>query len=118
MTISLNVDTSALRAAIAEEIIKQDKLAEKASKQILVEGKNAAHQLAKHDTNFMRGDGLEQGSHVERRAPCVFDITLGSIADYTFWQEFDPKRGRPFIRPAVNIMQVKADEVIDRVFNE
>lgn len=118
MSIQIKVDTSALRAAIAEEIKQIDAKGEKASQQILIEGKNAAHQLAKHDTNYMRGDALEQGSYVERIAPCVFDITLGSLADYAFYQEFDPKRGRPFIRPASFIMQVKASEVIDRVFNE
>jgi hypothetical protein len=121
----MKVDTSALRAAITEEIIRQDKLAEKASKQILIEGKNAAHVLALHDTGFMGGDALEMGSNVTRIAPCIFEITLGSTADYAQHQEFGPKettkkkwRFRPFIRPAVNIMQVKADEVIDRVFNE
>ena len=116
--IQMKVDTSALRAAIAEEIKQLDAKGEKASQQILIEGKNAAHKLAKHDTNYMRGDALEQGSHVERRAPCVFDITLGSVADYAVYQEFDPKRGRPFVRPAAMIMQVKAAGIIDGVFNE
>ena len=114
----MKVDTSALRAAIAEEIKQLDAKGEKASQQILIEGKNAAHKLAKHDTNYMRGDALEQGSHVERRGPCIFDITLGSVADYASTQEFDPKRGRPFVRPAAMVMQVKAAGIIDDIFSE
>ena len=118
MSIQMKVDTSALRAAIAEEIKQMDGKGEKASKQILIAGKNFAAKVAKHDTNYMRGDALEQGSYVERRAPCVFDITLGSVADYASIQEFDPKRGRPFVRPAAMVMQVKAAGIIDDVFNE
>lgn len=114
----MKIDTSALRAAIVEEIKQLDTKGEKASKQILIVGKNFAAKVAKHDTNYMRGDALEQGSFVERRAPCIFDITLGSLADYAVYQEFDPKRGRPFIRPAAMIMQVKAPGIIDDVFNE
>jgi hypothetical protein len=114
----MKIDTSALRAAIAEEIKSIDKKGEVCSKQILEEGKIAAYANAHHDTNYMRGDGLDAGSKVERIAPAVFSITLGSIADYAFWQEFDPKRGKPFIRPAVMIMQAKAPEICDRGFNE
>ncbi len=116
--IQLKIDVSELKKAISEEIKQLDAKGEKASKQILIEGKNAAHKLAKHDTNYMRGDALEQGSYVERRGPCIFDITLGSVADYAVYQEFDPKRGRPFIRPAAAIMQVKAPSIIEDVFNE
>lgn len=118
MTIDLKIDISSLKAEIIAEIQKQDALAEKAANQLLIEGKNAAHQLAKHDTNYMRGDALEAGSYVERKAPCVYGITLGSLADYAFFQEFDPKRGRPFIRPAVFIMEQKFDEVCDRVWSQ
>ncbi|MFA5378281.1 MAG: hypothetical protein WC455_21180 [Dehalococcoidia bacterium] len=116
--IQMKVDTAALRAAIAEEIKNIDKKGEACSNQILEEGKIAAYANANHDTNYMRGDGLDAGSKVERISPCVFKITLGSIADYTVYQEFDPKRGRPFIRPGAMVMQVKAPEIIDRNFGD
>jgi hypothetical protein len=124
MTINLKIDISGLKAEIAAEIRKQDALAEKAANQLLIEGKNAAHQLALHDTNYMRGDALEAGSHVDRIGPCRYSITVGSLAEYAEAQEFGPKSGkkiwrfRPFIRPAVKIMEVKFDEVCDRVWGD
>ena len=116
--IQMKIDISELRAAIAEEIKNIDKKGEICANQVLEEGKIAAYANARHDTNYMRGDGLDAGSKVERRSPGVFDITLGSVADYTFIQEFDPKRGRPFIRPAVFIMEQKFPEIVDRVWGD
>lgn len=119
--IDLKIDTSKLRAEIAREIARQDGLSKQVAEQMLIEGKNAAHALSLKDTNFM-DDGIERVSRVTRIRPCIYSITLGSDADYTTHQEFGPKqskkvwRFRPFIRPGSAIMQAKAKEIIDRVY--
>lgn len=121
--IELKIDTSVLRAEIAREIVRQDKLSKQAAEQILIEGKNAAHALSLKDTNHM-DDGIERVSKVRRIRPCIYEITLGSDADYTTHQEFGPKqskkvwRFRPFIRPGTAIMQAKAGECIDRAYGD
>ena len=119
--IDLKIDTSKLRAEIAREIARQDGLSKQVAEQMLIEGKNAAHALSLKDTNFM-DDGIERVSDVKRLAPCIYEMTLGSDADYTSHQEFGPKSGkkvwrfRPFIRPGSAIMRAKAHECIDRVY--
>lgn len=119
----MKVDTSALRAAIAEEIKKQDALAEKASLQILQEGINAAKANVLKDTHALE-QSIDTASKVERTGPYQFNITWGASLDYTMHQEFGPKSGkrvwrfRPFIRPAAAIAQQKAEEIIDRVWSE
>lgn len=119
--IDLKIDTSKLRAEIAREIARQDGLSKQVAEQMLIEGKNVAHALSLKDTNFM-DDGIERASSVRRLAPCIYEMTLGSDADYTSHQEFGPKSGkrvwrfRPFIRPGSAIMQAKARECIDRVY--
>lgn len=121
--IDLKIDTSALRAEIAREIARQDALSKQVAEQILIEGKNAAHALTLKDTNHM-DDGIERVSRVRRIRPCIYEITLGSDADYTTHQEFGPKSGkkiwrfRPFIRPGTAIMQAKAQECIERVYGD
>ena len=121
--IDLKIDTASLRAEIAGEIARQDKLSKQAAEQILLEGKNAAHSLSLKDTNHM-DDGIERVSKVSRVAPCIYQITLGSDADYTSHQEFGPKqskrvwRFRPFIRPGSAIMQAKARECLERVYGD
>ena len=120
--IHLKVDVSQLRAEIAAEIQRQDGLAKTAAEQMLIEGKNVAHALALKDTSNMN-DGIDRASKVERLSPCVYQMTLGSDADYTQYQEFGPMSGikvwrfRPFIRPGAAIMQAKSGEVLDRVYN-
>jgi hypothetical protein len=119
--IDLKIDTSKLRAEMGREIARQDGLSKQVAEQMLIEGKNVAHALSLKDTNFM-DDGIERASGVKRLAPCIYEMTLGSDADYTSHQEFGPKSGkrvwrfRPFIRPGSAIMQVKARECIDRVY--
>lgn len=119
----MKIDTSALRAAIAEEIKKQDQLAEKASKQILLEGINAAQKMCRKDTGALK-DSIAEASTVTRIAPCQFAITLANGMDYGAAQETGPVDSKkvwafsPHIRPGAMVMQVNADEVIDRVFNE
>lgn len=119
--IDLKIDTSELKRDIAREIARQDALSKQAAEQILIEGKNAAHALTLKDTNHM-DDGIERVSNVRRIRPCIYEITLGSDADYTTHQEFGPKQSKkvwrfqPFIRPGTAIMQAKARECIDRVY--
>ena len=119
--IDLKIDTSKLRAEIGREMARQDGLSKQVAEQMLIEGKNVAHALSLKDTNFM-DDGIERASGVKRLAPCIYEMTLGSDADYTSHQEFGPKSGkrvwrfRPFIRPGSAIMQAKARECIDRVY--
>lgn len=121
--IQMKIDTSALRAAIAEEIQKLDAKGERATKQILIEGVNAAQQLCLKDTGALK-DSIQEASSVTRIAPCQFAVTLANGMDYGAAQETGPIeskkvwRFKPHIRPASTIMRVKADEVIDRVFNE
>lgn len=123
MSIQMKVDTSALRAAIAEEIIKQDALGEKAALQILIEGKNVAKTLCLKKTHDLERS-IDEASTVTRISPCVFDITLANGMDYGSAQETGPIeskkvwRFKPHIRPASMIMQVKASEIIDNVFSE
>jgi hypothetical protein len=119
--IEFRIDASKLRAEIAREIARQDRLSKQVAEQMLIEGKNAAHALSLKDTNFM-DDGIERASNVKRLAPCIYEMTLGSDADYTSHQEFGPRSGkkvwrfRPFIRPGAAIMQANARECIDRVY--
>ena len=121
--IQMKIDTSALRAAIAEEIIRQDELGEKAALQILIEGKNAAKAMCLKDTHDLERS-IDEASSVTRISPCVFSVVLANGMDYGAAQETGPIeskkvwRFKPHIRPASMIMQVKASEVIDRVFNE
>ena len=121
--IQMKVDTSALRAAIAEEIKKQDQLAEKASKQILLEGINAAQKMCRKDTGALK-DSIPEASTVTRVAPCQFAITLANGVDYGAAQETGPIESKKVwafashIRPGAMIMQAKAPEICDRVFNE
>ena len=122
MSIELKIAADQLKKEIAAMIAEQDSLAQKAANQILIEGKNAAHALSLKKTNFM-DDGIERVSKVARISPCIYSISLGSDADYTTHQEFGPKdpakrkwRFRPFIRPSVFIMQTKARECIERVY--
>lgn len=122
MSIEFKDNRAALISELKAMVAEMDSKSEMAAKQILIEGKNAAYANALHDTNFMRGDALELGSHVDRISPCIYSITLGSTAEYASHQEFGPKSGkrkwrfRPFIRPSVFIMQAKANECIERVF--
>jgi hypothetical protein len=121
--IQMKVDTSALRAAIAEEIKQADAKGERASKQILIEGVNVAQQLCLKDTNALN-DSIQEASSVTRIAPCQFAVTLANGVDYGAAQETGPIeskkvwRFRSHIRPAAMIMQVKAPEIIDDVFSE
>jgi hypothetical protein len=119
--ISFKVDTTALQAALVREIQKQDELSKQVAEQILIEGKNAAHQLCRKDTSNMN-DGIDRASKVTRIGLCVYQWELTSDAPYTIHQEFGPMSGlkiwkfRPFLRPAGLIMQVKSREIIDRVY--
>lgn len=119
----MKIDTSALRAAIAEEIKQLDTKGEKAAKQILIEGVNVAQQLCLKDTGALK-DSIQEASSVTRISPCVFGVTLANGMDYGAAQETGPIeskkvwRFKPHIRPAAMIMQVKAPEIIDDVFNE
>jgi hypothetical protein len=123
MTINLKIDISSLKAEIIAEIQKQDALAEKAANQLLVEGINVAQKLVLKDTNDLN-DSIPAASGVARLGPCKYQITLGNGMDYGEPQEFGPKqskkvwRFRPHIRPAVKIMEVKFDEVCDRVWGD
>lgn len=121
MTIEFRDNKAALISELKAMVAEMDEKSEMAAKQILIEGKNAAHVLSLKDTNFM-DDGIESVSKVAKISPCIYSMTLGSDADYTSHQEFGPKSGkrkwrfRPFIRPGVAIMQAKAEECIERVF--
>ena len=121
--IQMKIDTSALRAAIAEEIKQLDTKGEKASQQILIEGVNVAQQLCLKDTGGLK-DSIQETSSVTRISPCVFGVTLANGMDYGAAQETGPIeskkvwRFKPHIRPAAMIMQVKAPGIIDDVFNE
>jgi hypothetical protein len=123
MTIDLKIDISSLKAEIVAEIKKQDALAEKAANQLLIEGKNVAKALVLKDTHDLERS-IDSASSVTRISPCVFSITLANGMDYGEPQEFGPKqskkvwRFRPHIRPAVKIMEVKFDEVCDRVWGD
>jgi hypothetical protein len=124
MTIDLKIDISSLRKEIAAEILKQDALAEKAANQLLIEGKNVAKANVLKDTHDLERS-IDSDSYVKRLSPCVFEISLGSNMEYAEYQEFGPKsetkkkwRFRPFIRPAVFIMESKFDEVTDRVWGD
>jgi hypothetical protein len=121
-SIDIQVNSVALKAELSKMIADMDAKSQQAAMQILIEGKNAAHALSLKDTNFM-DDGIERVSVVTKISPCIYSMTLGSDADYTTHQEFGPKEGgkrkwrfRPFIRPAVAIMQAKSQECIARVF--
>lgn len=121
--IQLKIDTSALRAAIAEEIRQADAKGERATKQILIEGVNVAQQLCLKDTGALK-DSIQEASFVTRVSPCVFGVTLANGMDYGAAQETGPIeskkvwRFRSHIRPAAMIMQVKAPEIIDDVFSD
>lgn len=121
-TIQMKIDTSSLKAAIEAEILRMDQLGERAANQMMLEGVNAAQQLVLKDTGNLK-DSIPASSSVTRVAPCIFSITLGSNMEYASHQEFGPKSGkkvwrfRPHIRPAMAIMQAKAQECVDRVFD-
>lgn len=122
--IQFKVDQSTIRAAIAAEISRMDELAEKASLQILIEGKNVAKALVRKDTHGLE-QSIDSASSVTRTAPCIFTITLANGMDYGEYQEYGPKEEtkkkwlfRPHVRPGAMIMQVKAGECIDRVFGD
>lgn len=118
----MKVDTSDLRAAVAAEIIRLDELGEKAALQILIEGKNVAKALVLKDTHALE-QSIDAASTVTRLSPCVFDITLANGMEYGAAQETGPIESKkvwrynPHIRPGAMIMQVKASEIIDNVFN-
>lgn len=119
--IDLKIDTSKLRAEIAREISRQDGLSKQVAEQLLIEGKNVAHQLVLKDTNAL-DDSIETASKVTRIAPCIYDIKLANGMDYGAAQETGPLssakkwRFRPHIRPGAFVMQAKARECIDRVY--
>lgn len=121
--IQLKIDTAALRAEIAQEIIRQDSLGMTASQQILLEGVAAAQDMVLKKTGNLK-DSIAEASSVTRIAPCIFNIKLANGVDYGAAQETGPTeskkkwRFRPHIRPAALIMQVKAGECIDRVFGD
>lgn len=121
--IQFRIDQAALRAEIANEIKRQDELGEKAALQILIEGKNAAKALCRKDTHALE-QSIDTGSSVTRTGPCQFAITLGNSVDYGAAQETGPVNSEktwgfsPHIRPGAMIMQVKASEVIDRVWGD
>ena len=123
MTINMKVDTSGLKALIAAEIAKQDSLAEKCAKQMMFEGTNVAKILVRKDTHDLERS-IDSESKVTRISPCIYDITLANGMDYGEAQEFGPKSGKrvwaftPHIRPGLAIMQAKASEIIDRVYND
>lgn len=120
-TIQFKVDTSALKAAIDQEIIRLDTLGEKAANQLMLEGINAAQGAVLKKTENL-ANSIPLSSSVNRISPCIFSITLGNGMDYGEAQEFGPKqskkvwRFRPHIRPAIAIMGIKAQEVCERVF--
>ena len=120
--IQFKIDQAALRAEIAAEIKRQDELSEKAALQILIEGKNVAKANVLKDTHDLERS-IDEASTVTRKGPCIFDITLANGMDYGEYQEYGPKeetkkkwRFKPHIRPGAMIMQVKAPEVIDRIW--
>lgn len=122
-TIQMKIDTSALKAAIDQEIIRQDALAERAANQIMLEGVNAAQQLCLKDTGALK-DSIPASSNVQRISPCIYGITLGNGVDYGAPQEFGPSSGkkvwrfRPHIRPGAMIAQAKTQEVCERVYGQ
>lgn len=119
--IQFKIDQAALRAEIAAEIKRQDELSEKAALQILIEGKNVAKANVLKDTHDLERS-IDEASTVTRKGPCIFDIVLGNGMEYGEAQEYGPKqskkiwRFKPHIRPGAMIMQVKASEVIDRIW--
>ena len=121
--IDLKIDISSLRAEIAKEIARQDGLSQKVAEQMLIEGKNVAHQLVLKDTNAL-DNSIETASKVTRIAPCIYEMKLANGLDYGAFQEVGPVSGkrrwrfRPHIRPGAFIMQAKAKECIDRVYED
>ena len=122
MTINLKVDTAALKALIAAEIAKQDALAEKCAKQMMLEGVSVAQSLCLKDTGALN-DSIAGSSSVARSGPCQFTITLSNGVEYGVFQELGPSSGkrvwrfRPHIRPAAAIVAAKGSEIVDRVYN-
>ena len=120
-TINMKVDTSALQAAIEAEILRMDQLGEKAANQLMLEGVNAAQALCRKDTGALN-DSIAASSSVVRISPAAFSIVLANGVDYGTFQELGPSSGKrvwafsPHIRPGAAIMQAKAQEVCERVF--
>lgn len=105
--INLQIDTKAVNAEIDRLIKEDDARSERIANRLLMEGKNWAHQLVKKDTGAL-DTSIDTASYVTKIEPCIYGLTIGASMEYASNQEFDPKRGRPYIRPAVRVMQLRA----------
>ncbi len=106
MTINLKIDMAEVNREIERLKKEEDARSERIANRLLVEGKNWAHQLVRKDTGAL-DTSIDTASYVTKIGPCIYSLTIGASMEYASNQEFDPKRGRPYIRPAVRVMQLR-----------
>lgn len=114
MTISFKANLAEVNREIERLKKEEDAKACQVGDRLLMEGKNWAHQLVKKDTGAL-DTSIDTASRVEKIGDCEYAITLGNQMEYGSIQELDPKRGRPHIRPAVRVMQLRADGIFREV---
>jgi hypothetical protein len=107
MAIDLKVNMAEVNREINRLIKEEDARSERIANRLLMEGKNWAHQLVRKDTGAL-DTSIDTASEIVKISPCIFSIKLANGMDYGSIQELDPKRGRPHIRPAVRVMQLRA----------
>ena len=107
MAIDLKVNMAEVDREIDRLKKEEDARSERIANRLLMEGKNWAHQLVHKDTGAL-DTSIDTASYVTKVGPCIYGLTIGASMEYASNQEFDPKRGRPYIRPAVRVMQLRA----------
>ena len=115
--INLQIDMQEVNAEIERLKAAEDAKAKQIADRILQEGVNWAHQLVHKDTGAL-DTSIDTASHVDKVSDGVYAMTLGASMEYAAIQELDPKRGRPYIRPAVHVMQLRASGIISEVYKQ
>jgi hypothetical protein len=106
---------AAAKREIQKLIDEQDRKSEIISERILAEGVDWAQQLVKKDTGALK-NSIADSSKVEKIEDCKYNIKLANGLEYGAIQELDPKRGRPHIRPAANVMKIRASGICREVY--
>lgn len=115
--IDLKINMAEVNREIDRLIKEEDNRSREVADRLLMEGKNWAHQLVHKDTGAL-DTSIDTASHVDKISDGVYGITLGNGMEYGAAQELDPKRGRPHIRPAVHVMQLRASGIISEVYKK
>lgn len=111
----MKIDMRQVNREIERHKKEEDAKARLVADRLLMEGKNWAHQLVHKDTGDL-DTSIDTASKVEKIDDGIYTITLGASMSYAREQEFDPKRGRPYIRPGVHVMLLRASGIAREVY--